>query len=155
MFFFFLHRIGAHGWTPWSAWSGCTQTCGTGTEVRTRSCQNPAASVLINSCPGDSINYRTCTDSCKLIYFSIYTFTWDILLFCKNDLQLLCPNQIEVIVVSKMRVSKQDCDTILFLFRNAKTFITCADTCFTIWIVPQLSIMIIYNSTWSSFNPMD
>jgi len=60
---------GAVGWTPWSAWSSCTLTCGTGTQTRTRDCRNPAASVLTNSCPGDGTDFRTCSDSsCKLTW---------------------------------------------------------------------------------------
>ena len=54
---------GTTGWTEWSAWSSCTTWCGTGTQSRTRTCQNPLASLLTNSCDGGPLEYRTCTDS--------------------------------------------------------------------------------------------
>jgi len=60
--------IGPIGWTSWTVWSTCSSTCGTGTQSRTRTCRNPAASALNNSCPGDGTDYRTCTDSsCKAL----------------------------------------------------------------------------------------
>lgn len=34
-----LHRNGA--WTPWTAWSPCSTSCGIGFQVRQRSCSNP------------------------------------------------------------------------------------------------------------------
>uniref|UniRef100_A0A3Q4BVE2 Sema domain-containing protein n=1 Tax=Mola mola TaxID=94237 RepID=A0A3Q4BVE2_MOLML len=30
------------GWTPWSSWGQCSTTCGTGFELRQRSCNNPS-----------------------------------------------------------------------------------------------------------------
>ena len=64
-----LYTPGAFGWTSWSDWGGCSSSCGPGLQSRTRTCQNPGVSALTNSCPGDSTNYRVCTDSsCKTIF---------------------------------------------------------------------------------------
>jgi len=64
-----LYTPGAIGWTSWSDWGGCSSRCGPGLQSRTRTCQNPAVSILNNSCPGDNTDYKICTDvSCKFIY---------------------------------------------------------------------------------------
>ena len=47
-------------WSTWSDWSSCSETCGYGTRVRTRSCNNPAPAHGGATCQGDAIN----TDAC-------------------------------------------------------------------------------------------
>jgi len=69
------------GWTLWSAWDDCSSTCGTGVQHRTRSCQNPQASSLSNSCAGINNEYRTCSCvNCNgtfwLTYALIHYFTY-------------------------------------------------------------------------------
>ena len=49
-------------WSTWSDWSSCSETCGYGTRVRTRSCNNPAPAHGGATCQGDAIN----TDACFL-----------------------------------------------------------------------------------------
>ncbi|WAR08189.1 ATS14-like protein [Mya arenaria] len=41
------------GWTSWSDWSSCSVTCGIGQRQKSRSCQNPSASIINNKCPGN------------------------------------------------------------------------------------------------------
>ena len=43
------------------AWTGCS--CGTGEQRRTRTCQNPKASILNDMCNGDSVEYRPCSNN--------------------------------------------------------------------------------------------
>lgn len=53
-------------WTDWSVWSTCSVTCGTGKQVRTRTCTNPAPQNGGQNCIGDSREEKSCnTQSCS------------------------------------------------------------------------------------------
>ena len=43
-------------WNPWSEWSPCTKTCGTGTSTRKHTCKNQAAA----DCIGQKTQEREC-----------------------------------------------------------------------------------------------
>ena len=47
-------------WTAWSEWSKCSQTCSSGNEIRTRSCQNPVTGISSDRCRGASKESRLC-----------------------------------------------------------------------------------------------
>jgi len=52
-------------WGSWSSYSTCTKTCGSGTQKRTRQCDNPPPSNGGSYCVGDDENTRRCnTESC-------------------------------------------------------------------------------------------
>uniref|UniRef100_A0A3Q4M2W8 Semaphorin-5A n=1 Tax=Neolamprologus brichardi TaxID=32507 RepID=A0A3Q4M2W8_NEOBR len=57
---FFFHRNG--GWTPWSSWGQCSTTCGTGFELRQRSCNNPSPRHGGRVCVGPSRDERFCNE---------------------------------------------------------------------------------------------
>ncbi|WAR08191.1 SEM5B-like protein, partial [Mya arenaria] len=57
------------GWTSWSGWTSCSVTCGTGLQKRSRSCQNPTASNINESCTGNALEFNTCTNT-KCEYFA-------------------------------------------------------------------------------------
>ena len=48
------------GWTSWSAWSGCTKSCGGGTRMRSRWCSNPSPAHGGQSCAGGSLKSENC-----------------------------------------------------------------------------------------------
>ena len=53
------------GWSDWSGWGGCSKTCGSGTQTRTRRCDNPEPGPGGDQCSGSSTESRTCnTASC-------------------------------------------------------------------------------------------
>ncbi|XP_053386636.1 SCO-spondin-like [Mercenaria mercenaria] len=47
-------------WSQWSNWSDCSSTCGNGTQIRTRLCNNPGPQNGGLDCPGLSIESMTC-----------------------------------------------------------------------------------------------
>ncbi|XP_019643716.1 PREDICTED: coadhesin-like [Branchiostoma belcheri] len=48
------------GWTIWGAWTGCSVTCGVGTETRDRTCTNPAPENGGAECDGAAQETRSC-----------------------------------------------------------------------------------------------
>ncbi|XP_042884223.1 A disintegrin and metalloproteinase with thrombospondin motifs 7-like [Penaeus japonicus] len=52
-------------WGSWSSWSQCTRTCGAGTQMAERHCDNPAPANGGRYCTGDRKRYRICnTEDC-------------------------------------------------------------------------------------------
>ena len=48
-------------WTPWTSWTGCSQSCGGGTQYQVRTCTNPPPSYGGAYCvEGGSTEIRTC-----------------------------------------------------------------------------------------------
>lgn len=45
----------------WNSWSPCSATCGIGTKVRTRNCDNPPASHGGAYCEGSNSESDTCS----------------------------------------------------------------------------------------------
>ena len=52
-------------WTMFSAWSDCSVTCGIGTQVRTRICENPRSQNGGKPCVGENSEIRQCDTSIK------------------------------------------------------------------------------------------
>ncbi|XP_078660161.1 uncharacterized protein LOC144904888 [Branchiostoma floridae x Branchiostoma belcheri] len=48
------------GWSDWGPWSGCSVTCGVGTETRDRTCTNPAPANGGADCDGPAQETREC-----------------------------------------------------------------------------------------------
>ncbi|KAK7106181.1 hypothetical protein V1264_017467 [Littorina saxatilis] len=47
-------------WSPWTPWSQCSATCGSGSRERSRSCSNPPANQCGRDCPGQSRDTERC-----------------------------------------------------------------------------------------------
>ena len=50
----------AGGWTIWSEWSLCSESCGGGLSSRQRACLNPAPQNGGKTCAGDAVDYDAC-----------------------------------------------------------------------------------------------
>ncbi|XP_078681175.1 cartilage intermediate layer protein 2-like [Branchiostoma floridae x Branchiostoma belcheri] len=48
-------------WSTWMAWSACSQSCGGGTQVRQRECDNPTPAAGGTSCVGSQQQTRQCS----------------------------------------------------------------------------------------------
>ncbi|XP_069105026.1 SCO-spondin-like isoform X1 [Argopecten irradians] len=51
------------GYSSWGRWGGCSVTCASGTQTRTRSCNSPTPQYGGNSCSGSSSDTKSCTMS--------------------------------------------------------------------------------------------
>ncbi|KAJ6596002.1 Hemicentin-1, partial [Pseudolycoriella hygida] len=55
------------GWSEWNSWSPCSATCGSGTKIRTRNCDNPPASHGGTYCEGNNSESTICSvQSCAV-----------------------------------------------------------------------------------------
>lgn len=59
-------------WSPWSIWTNCSQTCGSGTQTRNRSCENPKPAYGGKACFGSPngeqiCNKQECAGICSLL----------------------------------------------------------------------------------------
>ncbi|XP_071808505.1 netrin receptor UNC5C-like isoform X2 [Asterias amurensis] len=52
------------GWTPWSQWTECDVTCGTGLKQRARACTNPSPKNGGHVCTGKVTQAVPCTEDC-------------------------------------------------------------------------------------------
>lgn len=48
------------GWSSWSSWRACSQECGGGYKIRTRSCDSPAPKYGGADCKGSHYETTTC-----------------------------------------------------------------------------------------------
>ncbi|XP_036360079.1 semaphorin-5A [Octopus sinensis] len=59
------------GWTPWSAWTSCSQTCNSGVRSRTRTCGNPAPLHGGRDCEGSPKQEEYCPGNPRCPYSPI------------------------------------------------------------------------------------
>ena len=64
--FTFFSLLVDGGWSSWGTWSGCSVTCGGGSQTRVRTCSNPPPSGGGENCRGSSSELRSCnTQGCS------------------------------------------------------------------------------------------
>ena len=51
------------GWGSWGSWGSCSVTCASGTQTRTRSCNNPTPKYGGAACSGGTSSTKSCTKS--------------------------------------------------------------------------------------------
>ena len=47
-------------WSAWESWSTCSKTCGNGSRIRVRLCNNPAPAHEGKDCEGEAKNSEVC-----------------------------------------------------------------------------------------------
>ena len=57
---FFKYLLVDGGWSEWSEWGVCNETCGNGSRSRSRACSNPSAQYGGNECVGDDLQLERC-----------------------------------------------------------------------------------------------
>ena len=58
---FFYYYFAVDGmWGDWEEWSDCSLTCGDGTQMRERNCDNPARAFGGNDCMGEDEESQSC-----------------------------------------------------------------------------------------------
>ena len=58
--FFSLAPVVNGGWGDWSDWSSCSASCGPGTSIRTRQCDNPPPGPGGSPCLGFPVENKPC-----------------------------------------------------------------------------------------------
>ena len=67
--FYFCPNLVNGQWGSWGSFSTCTKTCGTGTQIRVRECNNPPPSDGGSDCIGAAEDTQNCnTNACQGIY---------------------------------------------------------------------------------------
>jgi len=62
----YAHSVNGN-WGAWSAWGTCSKTCGSGTQSRTRLCNNPAPANGGSNCMGSRSESQACnTQTCPI-----------------------------------------------------------------------------------------
>lgn len=60
IFFTFVSFTVDGGFGLWSSWTACSKTCGTGSQSRSRPCNNPTPTGGGQNCTGDSSQAKSC-----------------------------------------------------------------------------------------------
>ena len=50
------------GWDEWSVWGKCSKTCGSGIQLRSRTCSSPAPAGNGKPCVGDASEEKECNE---------------------------------------------------------------------------------------------
>ncbi|VDH96262.1 Hypothetical predicted protein [Mytilus galloprovincialis] len=48
------------GWTEWTTWSGCSMSCGIGSQDRMRTCNDPEPKYGGQNCTGNNLDFKNC-----------------------------------------------------------------------------------------------
>lgn len=48
------------GWTEWTTWSGCSMSCGIGSQHRMRTCNDPEPKYGGQNCTGNNLDFKNC-----------------------------------------------------------------------------------------------
>ena len=54
--------LGDGNWSEWDEWGSCSEACGTGSQTRSRSCDNPAPIHGGSDCDGIDVDEQSCNE---------------------------------------------------------------------------------------------
>ena len=94
---YFHYKLVDGGWTEWSDWGACSNSCGPGDYIRDRTCSNPLPQYNGTGCTGDVSEMASCVGPCtckhNLVFtsnitrekarFYIFTFEVQLLIFLR------------------------------------------------------------------------
>lgn len=73
------------GFTQWSLFSSCSQSCGMGSQERKRTCTNPLPQHNGQNCVGDTVEERQCKiKECPSMCFCLYSLYAILNTVCNN-----------------------------------------------------------------------
>ena len=80
------------GWGDWSDWSACSESCGPGTSIRSRQCNNPPPSSGGKQCTGLPVSNKPCNEgSCP------GTYRGGVMLFVKSVVMVI--EELEIVLL--------------------------------------------------------
>ena len=111
------------GWTDWKDWTPCSQTCGTGSQERVRSCTQPRPAFGGKDCVGVSRETKSCQARVCPGKIMVLTFSTEAWLPKGNHASV---ENVKYQVIPRVHVSI----FVSFIFQYSCTLLHLEDVCF-------------------------
>ena len=124
---FYLFPLVNGGWSIWSSWTSCNQSCGIGSQERSRNCTRPSPSYGGKPCQGvkrekQMCNKQPCT-LVRMLYneYLVYLIAWYTCYFWQLWAIInfvVCPSQIKIIFSKVFKCSYFMIQTFCFVIQQ-------------------------------------